>query len=669
MAKTSAAGRIAELRRTVDYHNHRYFVVDDPEISDAEYDLLLRELQELEAEHPELQTPDSPTQRVGATPVDAFQSVRHPVALLSLANAFDLDELTAWHARTSKLLEGEPFGMVCELKIDGLAVAITYEDGMLVTGATRGDGETGENVTQNLRTVRSIPLSTPPAQSPRRFEVRGEVYMPRSGFERMNRQRAEAGQPLFANPRNAAAGALRQLDPRVTASRPLDIFVYSLGWSDDAMPDNHWDTLKRLADLGFKLNPHNRLCGAVEEVEDYFREWVEKREELDYGIDGVVIKVNSFELQARLGEVGRDPRWAIAYKFPATQAVTRLLDIRVNVGRTGSLNPYAVLEPVNVGGVTVKMATLHNEDDILRKDLRIGDWVVVERAGEVIPQVVKPVEGRRTGEEKVFAMPRRCPVCGTEVVRLPGEAMHYCVNTSCPAQFFELLKHFVGRGMMDIDGLGESMALALIEAGLVKDVADLYTLTGEQVEGLERMGEKSSRNVIDGIAASKSRPLDRLIFALGIRHVGGETAKLLAEAFPSLDELSKATAEELAEIPGIGPKIAESIVTYFGEDHNLRVIERLKQRGVDPRHEVEATEGPQPLAGLAFVITGKLDGMSRQAAEETVRSLGGTLQGNVTKKTSYVVVGADAGSKLQKAQQLGIPLLTEEQFLEMAGRE
>ncbi|MEE9285443.1 MAG: NAD-dependent DNA ligase LigA [Dehalococcoidia bacterium] len=665
MANANVAERIAELRRLVEYHNHRYSVLDDPEVSDAEYDLLLRELQDLEAQHPDLVTPDSPTQRVGAAPLDAFRTVQHPVPLLSLANAFDRDELAAWHARAMRLLDGETFEMVCELKIDGLAVAITYEDGLLATGATRGDGVTGEDVTQNLRTIRSIPLSLPRDRAPRRFEVRGEVYMPRSGFERMNRQRTEAGQSLFANPRNAAAGALRQLDPRITATRPLDIFVYGVGWSDDAMPDNHWDTLKRLADLGFKLNPHNRLCPTVEAVEDYYREWVEKRDDLDYGADGVVIKVSSLELQRRLGEVGRDPRWAIAYKFPATQAVTRLLDIGVNVGRTGSLNPYAILEPVNVGGVTVKMATLHNEDDILRKDLRIGDWVGVERAGEVIPQVVKPVEGRRTGQERVFAMPRRCPVCQTEVVRLPGEAMHYCVNTSCPAQFFELLKHFVGRGMMDIDGLGESLAQALIDAGLVADVADLYSMTREQMQSLERMGERSSQNLVGAIAASKSRSLDRLIFALGIRHVGGETAKLLAQAYPNLDALAGATADELAQIPSIGPKIAESVVAYFREERNRRVIEKLKRAGVDPQHEVKEPPGPRPLADLSFVITGKLESMSRQQAEETVRALGGAAHSSVTRKTSYVVAGAEPGSKHQKAQQLGIPVLTEEQFLEM----
>ncbi len=665
MANANVAERIAELRRLVEYHNHRYSVLDDPEVSDAEYDLLLRELQDLEAQHPDLVTPDSPTQRVGAAPLDAFRTVQHPVPLLSLANAFDRDELAAWHARAMRLLDGETFEMVCELKIDGLAVAITYEDGLLATGATRGDGVTGEDVTQNLRTIRSIPLSLPRDRAPRRFEVRGEVYMPRSGFERMNRQRAEAGQSLFANPRNAAAGALRQLDPRITATRPLDIFVYGVGWSDDAMPDNHWDTLKRLADLGFKLNPHNRLCPTVEAVEDYYREWVEKRDDLDYGADGVVIKVSSLELQRRLGEVGRDPRWAIAYKFPATQAVTRLLDIGVNVGRTGSLNPYAILEPVNVGGVTVKMATLHNEDDILRKDLRIGDWVGVERAGEVIPQVVKPVEGRRTGQERVFAMPRRCPVCQTEVVRLPSEAMHYCVNTSCPAQFFELLKHFVGRGMMDIDGLGESLAQALIDAGLVADVADLYSMTREQMQSLERMGERSSQNLVGAIAASKSRSLDRLIFALGIRHVGGETAKLLAQAYPNLDALAGATADELAQIPSIGPKIAESVVAYFREERNRRVIEKLKRAGVDPQHEVKEPPGPRPLADLSFVITGKLESMSRQQAEETVRALGGAAHSSVTRKTSYVVASAEPGSKHQKAQQLGIPVLTEEQFLEM----
>jgi DNA ligase (NAD+) len=667
--KTTAEARAAELRKQLNHHNYRYHVLDDPEISDAAYDGLLRELLEVEAERPDLVTPDSPTQRVGAEPLSGFGTVTHPVPLLSLANVFDFDELKAWQARTARLLGGESFDMVCELKIDGLAVALTYEDGMLKTGATRGDGLTGEDVTQNIRTINSVPLSVSGEGMPAGFEVRGEVYLPKSGFERINRERAAAGQPLYANPRNTAAGSLRQLDPKATAYRPLDVFIYSLGWLNNGAPDNHWDTMQWLGSMGFKLNPNNRVCRTIEEVEDYFKEWTENREGLDYGVDGIVVKVSSFALQRRLGEVGRDPRWAVAYKFPAEQAVTQLLDIRINVGRTGALNPYAVLDPVVVGGAQIRQATLHNEDDILRKNLRIGDWVVVERAGEVIPQVVKPIKSRRTGKEKVFSMPKRCPVCDSEVVRLEDEANHYCVNASCPALFSQLLKHFVGRGMMDIDGMGESLTTALIDAGLVTDVADLYTLTKEQLMDLERMGEKSSENIVASIEASKGRSLERLLFALGIRHVGGETAKLLAESFSDLDALAKASIEELTDIPSIGPKVAESIVAYFGEERNRAFLTKLKKAGVDPHHEVSVPVGPQPLAGLTIVVTGKLETVSREQVEALVRQRGGKVGSSVSKNTSYLVAGADAGSKLRKAEQLDVPRLTEKEFLEMAERD
>ncbi len=682
-AKTSAGSQIARLRRLINYHNHRYYVLDAPEISDAEYDALLRQLQELEARYPELVTPDSPTQRVGAAPAEGFGTVEHPAPMLSLANAFDEGELAAWHARAQKLLDGASFEMACELKIDGLAVAITYEDGLLKTGATRGDGVKGEDVTQNLRTIRSIPLSAPAPTGRDRFEVRGEVYMTRSGFERMNRERAAAGQPLYANTRNSAAGSLRQLDPRITATRPLDIFVYALGWAEGPVPATHWESMRYLAGLGFKLNPHNRLCHTLEEVKDYYREWLERARTLDYGTDGVVVKIDAIDLQRRLGDVGREPRWAVAYKFPATQAVTRLMDIGINVGRTGSLNPYAMLEPVDLGGATVRMATLHNADDIARKDLHVQDYVVVERAGEVIPQVVKPVESRRpsavacercgsyfhpAGEHPdgiawQGRMPTACPVCGAPVTRDPAEAMYYCVNASCPAQFFELLRHFVG--VMDIEGMGSALVKSIIDAGLVKDAADLYALTKEQLMGLERMGEKSSEKVIANIAGSKTRSLERLLFALGIRHVGGETAKLLAQSFPNIDALSQATPDTsgLTAVQGIGPKIAESIVAYFREGRNRRVIERLKAAGVNPQHEVKEPAGPQPLAGQVFVITGALASMSRPEAEAAVRALGGAAAGSVTKRTTCVVVGADPGSKVDKARRLGVRELTEVEFL------
>ena len=669
MAGNNTVRRVHELRKELNHHNYRYFVLDSPVISDAEYDQLMRELKALEEAHPELVTPDSPTQRVGAAPAEGFDTVRHPVPMLSLANAFNSEELQAWYRRVTNLLEGASFDMVCELKIDGLAVALTYENGRFVRGATRGDGYEGQNVTQNLRTVRSIPL-TLLRESPARLDVRGEVYMPIEDFRRLNDERAAAGEPLFVNPRNSAAGFVRQLDSRGTASRSLDIFIYTVGYSENGfLSDNHWDALEQLKGRGFKINPHNTPCRNLEDVEEFYQHWLEGRDHLPYQTDGVVVKINSFELQQRLGVVGREPRWAVAYKFPAEQAITRLKDIGINVGRTGSLNPFALLEPVNVGGATVKMATLHNEEDIQRKDIRIGDWVVVERAGEVIPQVVGPVVARRTGEERVFSMPTHCPVCGTRAIKPSGEAMHRCPNTSCPAQFFELLKHFVGKGGMDIEGLGQQWCLAVIEAGLVKDVADLYYLKKEQLLGLERMGEKLATRIMDNIERSKDRPLSRVLFALGILHVGSEMADLLAQHFNSTDELAAATEEKLSAIEGIGPKIAASIAAYFREDGNRKVTEKLRGAGV--RFEGESrSQKPQelPLAGLTFCITGTLASMSRSQAEERIKELGGSVSSSITRKTDYLVVGENPSSKLDNARKLGTKLLSEEELLQMLGR-
>ena len=667
MADSAILQRVEELRKEINHHNHQYHVLDSPVISDAQHDVLMRELRELEEKNPELITPDSPTQRVGAPPSEGFAEVEHPVALLSLANAFDDEELRAWHRRAQNLLEGTTFDLVCELKIDGLAVALTYEEGRLVRGATRGDGSRGEDVTLNLRTIRSIPLSVTGDGYPRRFEVRGEVYLPKSAFERLNLERIAQGDPPYAHPRNTAAGSLRQIDPSATASRPLDIFVYNLGYAEEGdMPDNHWETLQRLMELGFKTNPENALCHSLEEVQDYYRMWLEKKEGLDYGIDGVVVKVNPFNYQQHLGVVGREPRWAIAYKFPAIQQVTRLISIGINVGRTGSLNPYAVLEPVNIGGATVKMATLHNEDDIRRKDIREGDWVVVERAGEVIPQVVAPVEARRTGEERVFSMPTSCPVCGAKVVRPQDEAASYCTNTACPAQFARLFMHFVGRGSMDIEGLGEKLALALIEAGLVHDVGDVYSITAEQLLGLERMAEKSAGNILESIERSKGRPLANVLMALGIRHVGYEIAELLARQFGSMDRLAQATEEDLAAIPGIGPKIAESIAAHFRQNENRRIIEKLRVAGV--RLEAEAApveERELALAGKQLVVTGRLASMSRSQAESRIKELGGSVGSNVSRKTTYLVAGEEPGSKLDQAKQLETPILDEGGFLKL----
>lgn len=660
--------QIEKLREQINYHNYRYYVLDSPEISDAEYDELMRQLRELEAKYPQFITPDSPTQRVGAAPVEAFGVVEHPQPLLSLANAFDDESLEAWYRRAADLLGGRKFDFVCELKIDGLAVALTYVNGLLEVGATRGDGYRGENITQNLRTIKSIPLSVPKDRAPRRFEVRGEVYMPKTGFKKLNQEREKEGLPLFANPRNAAAGSVRQLDPRITAQRPLDIFIYGLGWAEDGTaPDTHWETLQYLKTLGFKINPNVTHCKTMAEVRDYYRHWVEYRETLPYDVDGVVVKINPIPYQVELGYVGREPRWAIAYKFPATQATTRLLDIGINVGRTGSLNPYAILEPVQVGGVTVKSAALHNEEDIHRKDIRIGDWVIVQRAGEVIPEVVGPVISRRTGEERIFHMPDRCPVCGAEVIKPEGEAMHRCTNAACPAQALERIKHFVNRGAMDIEGIGEKLAQALFENGLVKDVGDIYGLTKEKLLKLERMGDKSASNVLNSIEKSKDRPLARVIFALGITHVGEETAELLAEHFHSIDELAKASGEQLMEIPSIGPKIADSIVAFFRQEQNRNIIEKLRRAGV--RLEEKKAEAKElPLTGMEFVITGRLESFTRQEAEAKIKALGGRAGSDVTRKTNFLVVGADPGSKLARAQALGIKQLGEAEFLELLRR-
>ena len=513
---------IAKLRAEINRHNYRYYVLDSPEVSDAEYDSLMRELKQLEEQYPRFLTPDSPTQRVGAAPLEAFGVVEHPLPLLSLGNVFSKEELMGWYTRTSKLADGQQSNFVCEHKIDGLAVALTYVDGQLTTGATRCDGFRGEDITQNLRTIRSIPLSVS-QDAPPRFEVRGEVYLPKEGFKKLNQERAEEGVPLFANPRNAAAGSVRQLDPRITAKRPLDIYIYMLGYAEGkAVPSTHWETMEYLKSLGFKVNPNNQLLTSIEQVEDLHHTWVEKREDLPYEADGIVVKVNQVDLQQRLGNIGREPRWAIAYKFPAIQGTTRLLKIDISIGRTGTINPYAILEPLSVGGVTIRQAALHNEDDIRRKDIRIGDTVIVQRAGEVIPEVVGPITSKRNGQEKIFTMPSHCPVCGGEVIRPEGEVMYYCSNAACPAQTQERLEHFVSRGGMDIRGIGESQSAILLQEGLVKDVADLYYLEEkrEQLLNLERMAEKSADNILNAIDKSKDRPLARLIFALGIRHVG-----------------------------------------------------------------------------------------------------------------------------------------------------
>lgn len=663
---TTLQARVEQLRQQINYHNYRYYALDSPEVSDGEYDALMEELRALEAEHPELSSPDSPTQRVGAGPIEAFGVVRHEVPMLSLANVFSQEALLKWYQRISTLAGRRNLELVVEPKIDGLAISLTYVDGRFAVGATRGDGIQGEDITQNLRTIRSVPLVLRGAP-PKKIEVRGEAFLSRRAFERVNEERMASGQPLFANPRNAAAGSLRQLDPRITASRPLDVFVYTLAQLVDGYhPGTHWDSLERMKGLGFKVNPESRLFGSIEEVVQYCAAWEHRRESLEYEIDGVVIKVNDLDLQRELGFVGREPRWAVAYKFPPSQATTVLTRIGINVGRTGSLNPFAILEPVRLAGVTIKLASLHNEEDIHRKDIREGDTVLIQRAGEVIPQVVGPILSKRPPDSVPWAPPDRCPQCGSPVAKPEGEAMRRCTNAlSCPAQQFELLKHFVSRSAMDIQGIGESLSLALLQAGLVRDVADLYTLTASQLQELERMGERSAQNLLRALEESKERPLPKLIFALGIRHIGEETARILAGAFGSLDRLMNASYEEVVATEEIGPKIARSVVEYFANERNRATIEKLRAAGVHFEEAAEAPAGDLPLAGKQFVITGTLNGISRLQAEERIRQLGGLVGGSVTRKTDYLVVGADPGSKLQRAQALGTKILTGDQFLKL----
>jgi DNA ligase (NAD+) len=675
-----AKKRIEKLRAEINHHNYRYYVLDSPEIGDAEYDALMRELQQLEEQYPQYLTPDSPTQRVGAEPLEAFGVVEHPVPLLSLGNAFSSNELLAWHTRVSRLIGHTSFDFVGEHKIDGLAVALTYVNGRFATGATRGDGLRGEDITQNLRTIKSIPLSVP-KDAPSRFEVRGEVYLPVAGFHKINREREEEGLPLFANPRNAAAGSVRQLDPRITARRPLDLYIYMLGYAEDgATPSTHWETLEYLKSLGFKVNPNNRHLSDIKQVEDYYQAWMDKRENLQYEADGIVVKVNQLELQQRLGAVGREPRWAIAYKFPAVQGTTKLIDIGISVGRTGTLNPYAILEPVSVGGVTIRQAALHNEDDIRRKDIRIGDTVIIQRAGEVIPEVIGPVASKRTGKEKEFKLLEKvydrekgrpaCPVCGSEVARPEGEVMYYCSNAACPAQAQQRIEHFASRGAMDIRGIGENLTITLFQKELIKDIADLYYLKDkkEQLLGLEKMGEKSVSNMLDAIEKSKDRPLARVLLALGIRHIGGETAELLASEFHSIDALAEAPRERLVSIETIGPKITDSIIAFFRQETNRDIIKRLKKAGVKLEEKPSKVEA-LPLSDMEFVLTGTLEAFSRKEAEERIKSLGGATGSSVTRKTTYLVAGADPGSKLDKARSLGTKIMNEAEFLQFLSQK
>ncbi|MHB9144811.1 MAG: NAD-dependent DNA ligase LigA [Symbiobacteriia bacterium] len=665
--------RLEQLREEIRSHDYRYHVLDAPTISDQDYDRLLRDLLALEAAYPEWVTPDSPSQRVGGLPAGDFAKVPHTSPMLSLANAFTAEELQDFHRRVLAGLEAagntDPVQYVVELKIDGLSVALSYAGASFIQGATRGDGEVGEDVTANLRTIRAVPLSLRD-NAPRRLEVRGEVFLPVARFERLNAEQEARGEKTFANPRNAAAGSLRQQDPRVTAGRGLDCFVYDVRLLDWDRPPltSHWQALELLERLGFHVNKERRLCSTIEEIVAATVEWTARRSSLPYDIDGLVIKLDNLEQRDLLGATTKVPRWAIAYKFPAEQQVTRVLDISLQVGRTGAVTPTAVLDPVRVAGSTIARATLHNEDYIRDKDVRVGDWVLIQKAGDVIPEVVGVLAERRTGSEQPFAYPDRCPVCGAEVVRLPGEAARRCTGGySCPAQVQRWLEHFVSRDAMNIDGLGERIVAQLVDAELVQDPADLYFLTYDQLLSLERLGPKSAENLLAAIAKSLENPLHRLLFALGIRFVGGRAASLLAEHLGHLDRVAEATAEELTQVPEIGSKIAESVVGYFRRSETAALLAKLKQAGLRLTAESPQAVPAGPLSGMTVVLTGTLSRYSREEAENLVRRLGGRPGSSVSGKTDLVVAGEGAGSKLARAQDLGVRVLDEQGFLELLG--
>ncbi|MGD9495458.1 MAG: NAD-dependent DNA ligase LigA [Armatimonadota bacterium] len=667
MDRRDAEQRIRELTEQLNYHNYLYYVLDAPQISDQQYDAMLVELQRLEEQFPDLRRPDSPTQRVGAPPSEQFVTVEHAVPMLSLDKSFNRDELIEFDRRLKRHLgmdEREAIAYVCELKIDGLAVSLRYEDGVLTRGATRGDGRRGEDITPNLRTVKTIPLRLRGDVPPAVFEARGEVFLPLREFERINAERRERGEPLFANPRNAAAGSVRQLDPSITASRRLDIFCYGTGEVRGVSFDTHTRELELLRELGCKVNPHVATVGSIEEALQYCQQWATRRGELEYEVDGVVVKADRVELQERAGATSHGPRWATAFKFAAVEAETVVREIEVTVARTGQLTPVAVMEPVFVDGSTVSRAVLHNEDEVARKDIRVGDHVIIRKAGDVIPEVVRSLPERRSGHERKFEMPRECPVCGTEVVREEGAAATRCPNLNCPARRLSLLLHWGSRQAMDIDGLGEAVAAQLLDRGLVERPEDLYRLTVEQVAELERMGQKSAQNLINAIEASKDRGLERLLFALGILHVGRTAAARLAEAYPSLRAIADATEEELEAVPDIGPKIAQSIVGFFARPENAHLPERLEALGIQTTRAQAPREGTA-LAGLTFVFTGTLEAMTRSEAEEMVANLGGRATSSVSKATDYVVAGPGAGSKLDRARELGVQVLTEQEFLAM----
>lgn len=653
----------ADLRKKINYCNYRYYVLDNPEISDAAYDRLMRELEELEKQYPDLVVPDSPTQRVGAAPLKEFKTVRHTLPMLSLSNCLEQDEVREFDQRIKRFLKitGD-IEYLAEPKLDGVAVELVYEKGKLVSGSTRGDGTVGENVTLNLKTIRSIPLKLLDVKTikiPDRLEVRGEVFLRKREFKLLNKRRGNSGEPLFANPRNAAAGSLRQLDSRITAERPLDIFCHGIGKFSGIKFETQWDILQILPRLGLKVNPIEYRCKNIEEVMDCYWEIQKRREELEYEIDGVVIKVNNLVLQDRLGAVSRSPRWAVAYKFEAHQETTKIIDIVVQVGRTGALTPVAIMEPVRVGGVEVSRATLHNQDEIDKKDIRIGDTVILQRAGDVIPEVVKVVESSRTGKEKQFIVPDKCPVCGAEAMKLDDEAVSRCLGFSCPAKLKESVKHFASKRAMDIDGLGDKLINQLVDRGLVKDVSDLYVLSIGDLAGLERMAKKSAQNVVSAIQKSKGAGLERLIYALGIRHVGEHIAGVLVSSLGSMKKLMKIDEDELIQVREVGPEVASSIVHFFQQEINLKTIKKLGDAGVSftPLKRMK-----NDLEGIIFIFTGGLERYAREEAKRLVESKGGRVSSSVSSKIHYLVAGGSPGSKLEKAKSLGVKIISEREF-------
>jgi len=658
--------RAQELREKINYHNYLYYTLDSPEISDAEYDRLFDELVELEKKYPELVTSDSPTQRVGAPPLAEFNTVKHTLPMLSLNKVSTQEELSDFHRRVMELseLDDSNIEYTAEPKFDGLAIELVYKEGVLVQGSTRGDGYVGEDVTLNLKTIKTIPLKflSKKVTIPELLEVRGEIILTRSEFGKLNKQREKTGEPLFANPRNAAAGSVRQLDSRITASRPLTSFIYGTGAVQGKKLTTHYESILYLKKLGFNVSQYLKLCKSLDEVKDYYQKILLQRDKLDYELDGIVIKVNEFEVQKKLGEISRSPRWAVAWKFPPQQETTRIKDILVNVGRTGALTPVAILEPVRVGGVEISRATLHNEDEINKKDVRVGDTVLVQRAGDVIPEVVMVIKNKRTGKEKKFVFPDRCPVCGYKAERLPDEAVHRCTGIACPAQLKERISHFACKGGMDIDGLGYKFIQQMVDLGMVKDPADLYYLTEKDLlDNMERMGPKLAQNLINAIKNSKNPDLPHLIFALGIRNVGEHLAAVLAREYKSIDNLAQQSIEDLASTFEIGPIVAESIYNFFQDKKNLKVLEKLKKAGVkfpETRVRVEAS----PLSGKTFVLTGGLDSFTRDEARRMIEEMGGRVSSSVSSKTDFVIVGKDPGSKLTQAQKLGVETINEEEF-------